>query len=131
MNQGSERQEKCPARRSRRSIFPTVATLPQLNLSLAGLTLDRILGAVRDRIHVFGRSANGVASGGSHRRANQSGGEDFLDHSQSPELGGVPEDQVALSTAFAAEFTSFAAPRTVLHAAVARDAVINTAVTIL
>jgi hypothetical protein len=48
-----------------------------------------------------------------------------------PNWGGATEDQVALSTAFAAEFTSVAAPRTVLHAAVAREAVINTAVTIL
>ena len=100
-------------------------------LSLAGLTFDRVLGAVRDGIHVTGGSANGIAGGGKHCSADQGSGEDFLDHFQSPGLGGVTQDQVALSTAFAAEFTSVAAPRTVLHAAVARDAVIKTAVTSL
>jgi hypothetical protein len=54
--------------------------LLQLCLSLARLTFDRVLGAVRDRIHVTGGPANGVAGGRGHRSADQGGSEDFLDH---------------------------------------------------
>jgi hypothetical protein len=57
-------------------------------VSLAGLTFDRVLGAVRNGIHVTSGPADGIAGGSKHRSADQGSGEDFLDHFQSPGLGG-------------------------------------------
>jgi hypothetical protein len=57
-------------------------------VSSAGLTFDRVFSAVCDGVHVSGRAADGVAGGSKHRSADQGSGEDFLDHIQSPGLGG-------------------------------------------
>jgi hypothetical protein len=53
---------------------------------VALLSVHRILGAIRDRVHVFRSAANGVASRQHQRGADQHHGRRFPEHSFSPHL---------------------------------------------
>jgi hypothetical protein len=46
----------------------------------AGLSVHRVLGAIRDRVDVFRRSANGVAGGNRERDPDQDHSRRFLEH---------------------------------------------------
>src|SRR4051812_436731 len=56
---------------------PTAVCLRPL---LAGVSVDSILGAVRDRVHVSRRAADGIACGGGKGSADQNHGGYFLEH---------------------------------------------------
>jgi hypothetical protein len=90
----------------------------------------RVLGAVGYRIDIPGSTANSVARSRRQTGTNQHNRHKLTNHGQSSLRGRNDNgrNQVALSTAFAAEFTSVAAPRTVLHAETASEPPINTKV---
>src|SRR5688572_15834771 len=84
-----------------------------------GLLVDGVLGRVGGRTKVFPGTANRVAGRDCQSTANQQGSQQFThhDHSSMHWWNDNGANYMALSTVLAAEFTSFAAPRTVLHAA--------------
>jgi hypothetical protein len=47
---------------------------------LAILTVDRVFGAIGDRVHVAGGAADGIAGGGGKGRADQKYGGCFVKH---------------------------------------------------
>jgi len=80
--------------------------------------VNRVLGAICGRIHIAGGATNGIARGGRKRRANQNYRCKLLNHNLFSIIGPNGPRYIALSAAFATEFTSRAAPRTVLQAVV-------------
>jgi hypothetical protein len=94
--------------------------------------MDRILGAIRDRVHIPSGAAHRIAGRNSKSGDNQGRSRNFLKHELSSlhPRNDHRTDQIALSAALATEFTSRAAPRTVLQAAVASAATIKTATAI-
>ena len=72
----------------RASASEAFSILLQNCFSLAGLTFDSVLGAIRDGVYVTCGPANAIAGGSEHCSPDQGSGEDLLDHVQSPGLGG-------------------------------------------
>jgi hypothetical protein len=56
---------------------------------LTSVSVDRVLGAVRDRIHVLGGAANGIASRRYERGSDQKYGGCFLEHVLSSSNGSL------------------------------------------
>jgi hypothetical protein len=84
MNGNTIEHEKMPRQAiRRRGIF--LLLQHGFSLALAG-TVDGVLGAVRDRVHVGCRTAHRIARCKHQRSGNQSRGHDLLDHLITPPL---------------------------------------------